>query len=110
MARLDFYVSFKLYIMLKLSEDQVLMGRGQDCDIVLCDNRVSRTHALIRKTGEGHQLEDRSTNGTRVNDALVTGEKQLVPGDRIYIEDYILIYQGDDAKPVDLAETRTVVE
>ena len=108
MARLDFYVDFKLYIMLKLNQDQVLIGRGHDRDIVLCDNQVSREHASIRRVDDGHRLVDSSTNGTRVNDALVTDQKTLDPGDRIYIGEYILIYQPDDAEPVDLVETRVI--
>jgi DNA-binding NtrC family response regulator len=48
------------------------IGGGRDCDIVLGDKAVSRVHAEVRAAKNGVIVVDRgSTNGTRVNDALV---------------------------------------
>lgn len=110
LARLDFYVSFKLYLKLRLSQDQVLIGRSSDCDIQLPSQRVSRVHAAILKTADGYRLEDRSSNGTRVNDGMVSGSRELAIGDRIYIEDYILVYKPDNSDVEDLEQETTMLE
>ena len=55
---------------------------------------MSRQHArILMGAGGDHLLEDLSTNGTRVNAKVIDRRALLVPGDRIYIGDYILIYQ-----------------
>lgn len=43
------------------------MGRGEDCDVVLADDSVSRHQARVLPTAEGFLLEDLdSSNGTWV--------------------------------------------
>jgi predicted component of type VI protein secretion system len=65
---------------------ETLLGRSPYCSIVLSDTRCSREHAAIRVTAAGPTIQDLgSRNGTRVNGELLTGVKQLVPGDRIDI-------------------------
>lgn len=108
MPRLDFYADFKLFIRLKLGAKEITVGRSDDCTVQIPDDRVSRTHALIRQCPGGYELEDCSLNGTRVNDRMVTGCELLQPGDRIYIQDAILVYQPDEAPSVDLSEQATL--
>ena len=65
---------------------ETLLGRSPYCSIVLSDARCSREHAAIRVTAAGPTIQDLgSRNGTRVNGELLTGVKQLAPGDRIEI-------------------------
>lgn len=97
MPRLDFYSDFKLFLTVKLEDKDVLLGRGEHCDVQLPDERVSREHALIRATSDGYTLEDRSRNGTRVNFEMVDDATVLSPGDRIYVGDFSIIFQDDDA-------------
>jgi diguanylate cyclase (GGDEF)-like protein len=53
-----------------LSDKPVIIGRGEDCDIRIFDNSVSRRHARIEQLPEGcFVLDMQSTNGTFVNDA-----------------------------------------
>jgi adenylate cyclase len=48
------------------------IGRGKDNDVVLPDQTVSRNHARIMETEEGHLLMDLgSFNGTKVNDESI---------------------------------------
>jgi DNA-binding NtrC family response regulator len=55
---------------------QVLMGRGEDCDISVQDKKLSRQHALFKRVENQLFLTDLdSTNGTYVN-----GEKLLTGG------------------------------
>jgi adenylate cyclase len=53
-------------------ENEITIGRSKDNDIVLSDHTVSRNHARIMLTREGHLLTDLgSFNGTKVNDTSV---------------------------------------
>jgi len=55
-----------------LKDGEIILGRGQDCDIVLPDPIVSRHHAKIVKEGENYILKDLgSHNGTRVNGRVI---------------------------------------
>ena len=67
-----------------LEGDAVVVGRGLGCDLVLADAFLSRQHARLYRDGDAWWIEDLgSRNGTRVNGALLTGPRRLVPGDRI---------------------------
>ena len=67
-----------------------LAGRSSDMDIYLEDTFVSSKHALFESTADGFQVEDlRSTNGTQVNGADISGPRQLGAGDRVEVGDTI---------------------
>ena len=73
-----------------LGEGTTRIGRGTENDVVLYSDSVSRRHARIERRIDGYRLLDtRSTNGTYVNDVLVT-DYQLCRGDQIKIGDTIL--------------------
>jgi len=61
------------------------IGRDADCDLVLSDMTVSRTHAGLRRdAGGGWLLSDAgSTNGTRLNGWRVTEPVPVRAGDRV---------------------------
>ena len=55
---------------------------------------VSRCHATISQHPDGsYNIQDRSTNGTFVNEQRVTGSVKLKSGDRVRIGPFTLIYQ-----------------
>jgi pSer/pThr/pTyr-binding forkhead associated (FHA) protein len=111
LPRLDFYADFELFVKLKLEERDVVVGRGDDCTVQLPDERVSRRHAVIRREADGsYVIEDRSRNGTRVNATMLETPRRLEPGDRIYIERFVIIFQPDDQPPEDLSELTTHFE
>ncbi len=65
----------------------VTLGRG-DVEIQLDDPFASTRHARIAKQGPVVVIEDLgSTNGTYLNDELLTGPQPLHDGDRIRIGD-----------------------
>jgi len=70
-----------------LDQDQVTIGRGSDCDIVLPERQVSRHHARIERDAEGYLLRDLgSKNGTHVNGQEVRDKPyRLKDGDEIQI-------------------------
>lgn len=56
-----------------LNRDEVVLGRGSDCDIHVDRDSVSRRHARVFRNGDAWSVEDlQSTNGTYVNDVPVT--------------------------------------
>jgi len=69
-----------------LDRDHFLIGRGEDCDLVIQDRQVSRHHARIRKVEKGYILEDLgSKNGTHVNGKLLSAPAVLQDGDEIQV-------------------------
>jgi hypothetical protein len=70
-----------------ISERGVTLGRGE-VEIQLDDPFASSRHARISKQGHVVLIEDLgSTNGTYLNDELLTGPQPLHDGDRIRIGD-----------------------
>ena len=105
MPRIDFYYNYELQATIKLSAPELLIGRSPSCAICIPDDRVSRTHAVITAQEGGHQIENRGANGTKLNGAPLEEPQLLRPGDTIFISRYILIYQPDEAPPVDSPST-----
>jgi hypothetical protein len=60
------------------------IGRSRQCDLMVEDPNVSRTHAEVRPRGGSWVLTDMgSTNGTRLNGRRIDGSEVLKPGDEI---------------------------
>jgi pSer/pThr/pTyr-binding forkhead associated (FHA) protein len=51
---------------------QVVIGRGDDADLVVVDPKVSRCHAILRYREGTWWLESRGRNGTQVDGEKVT--------------------------------------
>lgn len=67
----------------QLSEDETLIGRLSESDVVLSNPFISRQHAKVLKKGNGFTLVDlNSLHGTYVNGSRVS-EQPLRNGDRI---------------------------
>ena len=63
----------------------LVIGRDPKCDLVLDEPKVSRRHCTVTPAGRGFALNDLgSTNGTKVNSALVQGHA-LQNGDVIEV-------------------------
>ena len=74
-------------------EDETTLGRGDESDIVIEDDRISKTHCKIQLEAEDFILTDLgSSNGTFVNGRKVT-EKKLEQGDRIQIGSNVFIFK-----------------
>lgn len=54
----------------RLRDTRTRIGRTDDCDVVLPDDEVSRSHAIIEQSGGVFLVIDRSSNGTFVNGKL----------------------------------------
>ncbi len=74
-------------------EGEITIGRGTGCRVRLPDPRVSREHLVLRPSGDGWELEDKSTNGTTLNGRAAPGRTQLRPKDRVEIQGFVLLVQ-----------------
>ena len=64
----------------------VTFGRSRGATIFVDSEKVSRTHARVRRTGDVIEVEDLgSRNGTRVNGEKIEGPHRLDSGDEISI-------------------------
>ncbi len=69
----------------EIKKNELVIGRGETCDIFVDDEDVSRNHARVEVMAESILLTDLgSTNGTFVNGAKIN-EHRLADGDRIQI-------------------------
>jgi pSer/pThr/pTyr-binding forkhead associated (FHA) protein len=69
---------------IELHEGVYVVGRNLECDIVISDSNVSRTHAeFASANGEVVVRDNGSTNGTKVNGVQIAGDQLLQNGDVI---------------------------
>lgn len=82
-----------------IADPEFLIGRGNDCDIVLPERQVSRYHVKIKRQDGGFWLEDLdSKNGTHLNGTQVKGSVPIADGDEIQIALAVkLLFVGSDA-------------
>ena len=74
--------------------DGAIMGRGEAAEIRLEDPFASSRHARLLKQGSIVVIEDLgSTNGTYLNEELLSGPQPLHRGDRIRIGDSEFTYE-----------------
>lgn len=67
-------------------DEELLIGREENCDIPLPDRQVSRNHARIFWENDSYYIEDlNSKNGTHLNGEDVVGIARLEDGDEIQI-------------------------
>lgn len=67
---------------LPVARNRSLVGRSRRADVILGDDSVSRTHALLWFDSGGAWVRDlASSNGTTVNGTFITAAENLYPGD-----------------------------
>jgi diguanylate cyclase (GGDEF)-like protein len=83
-----------------LDQSPIRVGRGADNHIVLEGDSVSRRHAYFERRGtQWFAVDDRSTNGTYVNEDQIEGAQALTNGDRIKVGPTIVKFlSGADAE------------
>src|SRR5688572_7709527 len=72
---------------------EVVIGRGDDCDLVLANRGLSRRHAILR-VGPPMTIQDLgSTNGTRVGTETLRGGEPvaIAAGDSIHVGPFTLV-------------------
>ena len=78
-----------------LAFEQIIIGRGDDCELQIRDRSVSRRHARLTLKDDKAVLEDlRGANGTFVNGVEVKRRVTLSPGDVIELGKTLLRYDA----------------
>ncbi len=68
---------------------ETVLGRSPEADLVLPDDKVSRQHCRITRTGSALEVEDLgSSNGTFVNGTLIT-RARLMDGDELRVGHHV---------------------
>lgn len=84
----------------RLDSDEMVIGKKTDCDIILPDRHVSKSHARIVRKADGLYVENlENTNKTKVNGVLLTEPHRLADGDLIKICQYTLAYTWAESSP-----------
>jgi len=82
-------------------DGQLVIGRGESCDLVLRDSEASRRHCTLIAEGGTYRLRDNgSTNGCFVDGEQVS-EKVLVSGAKMCLgQSRFVVVLPDDTRPV----------
>lgn len=92
----------------RLAKNPTLLGRGTGVDIVIDDQRVSRTHLQLDRDAEGWSVQDLdSVNGTHVERARLAPRTpvRLAAGARIHVGDTVLRFVAKDRPSALLLES-----
>jgi two-component system, cell cycle response regulator len=69
-----------------LDKEEIVVGRGTACDVMLADSALSRRHCRILCTSEGPVIEDLgSSNGTFVDGQAISQPLLLQEGSRVQV-------------------------
>jgi pSer/pThr/pTyr-binding forkhead associated (FHA) protein len=80
-----------------LRNENTVIGRAVDSDIIITSKRVSREHACVRREGWKVILEDLgSTNGTYLNDERLMAPVILRDQDQVKIGDVVFTFHDPD--------------
>ncbi len=83
---------------LDIGDAPVVVGRSETADLVIAHKSVSRAHCRIWRTGATCRVIDLgATNTTRVNDARLTAERELLDGDQLTIGESLLKFITQDS-------------
>ena len=76
--------------------DRCVIGRSQDCDIVIDHPTVSRKHCIItRENGQYYVADNNSTNGVILNSHSLQKKTLLQPMDRISIAGVTFVFSDE---------------
>lgn len=75
----------------EFTKNEVLIGRGEDCDYIVNEEVVSAHHARLIFRSSQWWIEDlRSTNGTYINDERLDTPTVIIKGDELRIGHQII--------------------
>jgi len=94
----------------QLVKNDILMGRGDECDLVLKHQEISRSHARLSRVGDDVLLTDLgSSNGTYIDGQPLTPNVPiaLLPGQSIMIGGFTLALRVPGIEATYVADDRT---
>ena len=83
----------------ELTDKPMIFGRGEQVDVRVADERMSRQHFVVAPKGQGaYVIQDlKSTNGTFVNNERIS-ERELQPNDRIRAGQAVFVFLAEKPK------------
>ena len=73
-----------------IPEQGLILGRGENCDLTLPDQGVSREHCKILLHNSGIWVRDEgSRNGVFLKGKRINRPKQMMPGDELKVGDHL---------------------
>lgn len=113
MATIRFVAGEQKGITKDIDKDSIIIGRGENTDLQVEDEGVSRKHAEIFRIGNACFVKDlESTNSTFLNDREVTKEELLQPGDEIQVGTTKLVYhkerESDEDNQINFQENQSL--
>ncbi|MBR3688046.1 MAG: FHA domain-containing protein [Lentisphaeria bacterium] len=98
--------------MFELKQDEITIGRSDERTICLKDPTVSTLHCKVTRSGDKVIIADAgSTNGTKVNGAPLTEERELQNGDIVRIGAFELLYDSEDkTMTMSIQKTQTGID
>jgi pSer/pThr/pTyr-binding forkhead associated (FHA) protein len=91
----------------EINKDKMIVGRADDCDIVIDNLAVSRHHAIIEKKEGVFTVNDLdSNNGTFLNGQRVAESTALTFGDEVGIGKHVMVFDSHSrkSKPLDVSQ------
>src|SRR5262245_857980 len=86
-----------------ITQTELLIGRGPDCDLRLLVSDVSRHHCLIRLANNEATVEDLgSSNGTYLNGQRVRSQTTLHSADVLQVGECRFVVDLGDLSPAEL--------
>lgn len=83
-----------------IADELIVIGREEDCDVVLDEGHVSRHHAHIERLNDGVWLTDlASRNGTFVNDERLRGACRLHGGEELRFDETRFMAEREAPEP-----------
>jgi adenylate cyclase len=98
------------------SNEKIVVGRDENCDLRLFHSLISRNHFQLRREGKRHVVKDLSSrNGTWVNGRRIQNRKEIRVGDIIQVGPYRLLFRPDAPSSTEVqitneTESKTISE
>jgi pSer/pThr/pTyr-binding forkhead associated (FHA) protein len=89
-----------------LKGERQTIGRSAGCEVVVDDEKVSRSHALLEKVGDSWCIRDlSSSNGTFVNGTRIAADRPLLANEEIRVGDTRIVFRATGSQ----TDRRTVI-
>ena len=89
-----------------LTNDESVLGRHPDCDVIIDVGAVSRYHCKIVSEDNKFSIEDlNSRNGTFCNDKLISGRQTLEHGAQVRVCDVVFRFQEHEEESSSLGDS-----
>jgi MoxR-like ATPase len=95
-----------------MTGDEVVIGRDNDCDIIIDRNETSRKHAKVSREGDNFWIEDMSSvNGTFLNSDPISDRRQIKHMDIIQIGSSMLVFNDpNNFEIIEDTQTRRITK